>query len=80
MFFAAKRLMQDTCVSADVAYNYGMNILGISAFYFLLLTPLGLLFRLIGRDPLCRKFDSDVKSYWLTHKSPKNLDSYFHQF
>lgn len=33
MFFAAKRLMQDTCVSADIAYNYGMNILGISAFY-----------------------------------------------
>lgn len=52
----------------------------LAGFYFLLLTPLGLLFRLIGRDPLCRRFDSNVKSYWLIRKSPKNLDRYFHQF
>jgi hypothetical protein len=52
----------------------------LAAFYFLLLTPLGLLFRLIGRDPLRRKFDSTADSYWLTRKPPDKLDRYFHQF
>ncbi len=57
-----------------------VSFLLLAGFYFLLLTPLGLLFRLIGRDALCRRFDSNVKSYWLIRKSPKNPDRYFHQF
>lgn len=52
----------------------------LAAFYFLLLTPLGFLFRLIGRDPLRRKFDSAAGSYWLTRRPPDKLDRYFHQF
>jgi hypothetical protein len=52
----------------------------LAAFYFLLLTPLGLIFRLIGRDPLCRKFDANAKSYWISRHPPKGLEQYFHQF
>ena len=52
----------------------------LAAFYFLLLAPLGFVFRLIGRDPLCRKFDANAKSYWLSRHSPKGLEQYFHQF
>lgn len=52
----------------------------LAAFYYLLLTPIGLVFRLIGRDPLCRKFDSNTKSYWLTRQPPESADRYFHQF
>ncbi len=52
----------------------------LAAFYFLLLTPLGLLFRLMGRDPLRRKFDSTADSYWLIRRPPDSLDRYFHQF
>lgn len=52
----------------------------LTIFYFFLLTPLGLLFRLIGRDALGRKFDSNTNSYWIFRRSPENLDRYFHQF
>jgi len=52
----------------------------LATFYFLLLTPIGLVFRLIGRDPLRRKFDSTANSYWLTRRPPDSLDRYFHQF
>jgi hypothetical protein len=52
----------------------------LAAFYFLLLAPLGLFFRLIGRDPLCRKFDSNANSYWLSRQPPKGPEQYFHQF
>ena len=52
----------------------------MAAFYFLLLAPLGLFFRLIGRDPLYRKFDPTAKSYWMSRRPPKGLEQYFHQF
>ncbi len=52
----------------------------MAIFYFLLLTPLGLLFRLMGRDSLGRKFDSNTNSYWIARRPPENLDRYFHQF
>lgn len=52
----------------------------LATFYLLLLTPIGLFFRLIGRDALCRKFDSAAKSYWVARRAPDSLDRYFHQF
>jgi hypothetical protein len=52
----------------------------LSAFYFLLLAPLGLLFRLTGRDVLGRKFDSTAESYWQQRNPPKKSEYYFHQF
>jgi hypothetical protein len=52
----------------------------LATFYFLLLTPIGFFFRLIGRDSLCRKFDSAAKSYWVARRAPDSLDRYFHQF
>jgi hypothetical protein len=52
----------------------------LASFYFLLLTPLGLIFRLLGRDPLRRRFDSAIDSYWLPRHPTDNLDRYFHQF
>jgi hypothetical protein len=57
-----------------------MSFILMAIFYFLIITPIGLFFRLIGRDPLCRKFDPDAGSYWQAHRKPENLDSYFHQF
>jgi len=52
----------------------------LAAFYFLLLTPLALVFRLIGRDSLHRRYEPDVKSYWVDHKPSENMERYLHQF
>jgi hypothetical protein len=52
----------------------------LASFYFLLLTPLGLIFRLLGRDPLHRRFDSAADSYWLAWRPPDSNERYFHQF
>jgi hypothetical protein len=52
----------------------------LAMFYYLLLTPIGLLFRLMKRDSLQRKFDPDAKSYWIARKLPDNLKHYFNQF
>jgi hypothetical protein len=52
----------------------------MSIFYFLLLMPFGLIFRMIGRDPLNRKFDSKSTSYWIVHRQAEKMDRYFRQF
>jgi hypothetical protein len=33
--------------------------------YFLVITPIGLIMRLFGRDPMRRKFDRSASSYWI---------------
>jgi hypothetical protein len=57
-----------------------VSFIVLAVFYYLLLTPLGLFFRLIGRDPLNRKFDPAAKSYWMSRRPPRGLEQYFHQF
>jgi hypothetical protein len=52
----------------------------LMAFYFLLFTPLGFIFRLMGRDPLRRKFDPTANSYWLQRNPPEDPERYFQQF
>lgn len=52
----------------------------LAIFYFLLLAPLGLIFRLMGRDALCRKFDATAESYWLSRQEPESPEQYFRQF
>lgn len=67
-----------TLVTLPVGWMVSFILLAI--FYFLLLTSFGLVFRLVGRDLLHRKFDSATDSYWLTRRPPDTLDRYFHQF
>lgn len=49
-------------------------------FYYLILGTTGLFFRLIGKDPLERKFDRTVTSYWKDVKGTKDIRSYFKQY
>ena len=57
-----------------------VSYLVMTIFYFLIITPIGLLFRVTGHDPLNRNFDPNTKSYWQKRQAPDKLDRYFHQF
>lgn len=37
----------------------------LSVAYYLIVTPIGIIMKLAGRDPLHRKFDKKAISYWL---------------
>ena len=50
------------------------------AVYYLVLTPIGLVMRLCGRDPMQRQLDRDAKTYWLPRSTRSDLKSYFRQF
>ena len=55
------------------------NIL-FSVFYFLVLTPLGLVMRMAGRDPLRKKFDKSTPTYWQDAEKGVDLNRYYRQF
>ncbi len=48
--------------------------------YYGIFMPLGLAFKLMGRDVLCRRFRADQTSYWAPKPEPADLRSYFRQF
>ena len=50
------------------------------AMFFGLFTPIGLTFRLLGRDPLRRAPRSGLDSYWEPKPVPTDLGRYFKQF
>lgn len=49
------------------------------AIYFLVFAPVALLFKLIGRDALDRRFDRAAASYWRPKAQPHGVESYFRQ-
>lgn len=52
----------------------------MSVFFFGLLTPVGLVFRLMKRDVLNRQFDDSASTYWQPHKQVQDAKRYFQQF
>lgn len=51
----------------------------LGSIYFLVLTPIGLLLRALGHDPMNRTFDRSARSYWTTHEQAP-VARYFRQF
>jgi len=52
----------------------------LAILFFGILTPVGLLFRLLGRDPLARGFEPDRSSYWVDLPKVASKKEYFKQF
>jgi hypothetical protein len=51
----------------------------VTAVYFLVITPIGLLLRLFGRDPLQRRFERNRGSYWEDAEKTGDAERYFRQ-
>lgn len=65
-----------------VTYPIGWVVshLLLGLIFYGLVTPIGLLMRWCGRDPLQRKFDAEVKSYWVSHQPASDTSRYFKQY
>jgi hypothetical protein len=67
-------------MGATLPIGLVVSFVMLGLFYFLLITPLGLVFRLLGRDPLQRRFDPKAETYWVEHQPPDRPERYFQQF
>ena len=67
-----------TVVSLPIGLVLSHVILAVV--YYGLFMPTGLIFRLIGRDALHRRFDPNVSSYWTPRPGATDVRRYFRQF
>ena len=51
----------------------------LALIFYGLITPIGAIMRLFGRDRLHRDFDPAVESYWSAHDPSGDMARYFHQ-
>ncbi len=67
---------------AVLAFPIGfvLSYLILGALFFLVITPTGVVMRLLGRDPMARTFDPDATSYWTPATPARERDDYFKQF
>ena len=65
-----------------VAFPIGWVVSHLILFvvFYLFFVPLGIIFKLIGRDALHRKPDADAKTYWIDHSPPRSAKGYFNQY
>ena len=52
----------------------------MAIFYYGVIGGVGLVFKLLKRDPMCRRYDPQAQSYWIPVKHNRSLKHYFHQF
>ena len=57
-----------------------MGELSMLSIYFCIFLPIGLVFRMLRRDPLQRKIDRTTDSYWQLKTEPKDVASYYRRF
>jgi hypothetical protein len=48
--------------------------------YYLVLTPIGIVMRVTGYDPMHRNFDRSAKTYWIPRETEEGTERYFKQF
>ena len=76
---SAKRLYRGWMLAAmPIGWTISHVILALVLFG--LMTPIGLVMKLIGRDPMQRSFDREATSYWAGHEQVKDSKRYFRQF
>jgi hypothetical protein len=65
-----------------VAFPIGFVVshIVLAVLFFVILTPVGLALRLLGRDLLDRSFEKDKKSYWIDLPQSIQKRDYFRQF
>jgi hypothetical protein len=81
--FLKPRALQPVFVGASlVTLPIGLVVgeVVLLVIFFGLFTPMGLLFRLLGRDALQRRLDRGAKTYWQPKRQPDSPARYYQQF
>jgi hypothetical protein len=60
--------------------GYVVSHVVVALLFYGVITPIGLVFKAIGRDPLNRRMEENAESYWVDHRQPLDKSRYFRQF
>jgi hypothetical protein len=67
---------------AVLTYPIGfvLSYLIMGTLFFGLIAPVAILFKIIGRDPMKRRYQPEAESYWADARPTRSGESYFRQF
>jgi hypothetical protein len=65
---------------AALPIGFVVSYLILATVYYLVLTPIGLVMRLVRYDPMNRHFDGSAQTYWCPREQDDSLGGYFRQF
>lgn len=57
-----------------------VSFLLLAVLYYLIITPIGLMLRLCGRDPLAKRLNSEAPTHWEDCVTSAETGSYFRQY
>jgi hypothetical protein len=60
--------------------GFVLSYLIMGTLFYAIIAPIGLVLRLLGKDPMNRGFLRDAPSYWVDARPPRARESYFRQF
>ncbi len=83
LFYAVRPIRKPIYLAwIHLAFPIGWVIshVAMALIYYLVFTPIGLIMRLFGRDPMERRFDRAAESYWIEHQPSGDPARYFRQF
>ena len=52
----------------------------LAAIYYLVITPIGVIMRVCGYDPMQRRYDRNAKTYWKRRENQDDTKRYFKQY
>ncbi len=67
-----------TIVAFPIGFVLSYVIMG--TLFYLMITPVGLIMKVLGRDPMMRGFEPELDTYWAPARSGRDKNSYFKQF
>ena len=67
-----------TVIAWPIGMVIGTVLLGLT--YYVVVTAVGLGFKLLGKDPMHRRFDRDAATYWIRRPQRTDVSRYFRQF
>jgi hypothetical protein len=65
---------------ASFPVGWLVSHVALAGVYYFVFTPAGVIMRLLGRDPLERRFDPGRESYWKPYEAQTRPDRYFRQY
>src|SRR5512140_3864073 len=77
---AANRFLFVGLVVVTAPVGFVLSHVLMAVIFFGVFTPVGLFFRLVGRDPLRRRFDREAATYYVPHRETGDIERYFRQY
>ena len=80
LFPAIQRPVYRGWMFSVLPIGWVMSHILLTLIYYLLLTPIGLIMRIVGYDPMQRKLEKNKQTYWIARQEENDPKRYFKQY